>query len=190
MTNHSMARHSALAVAAAFMVCGALPTASAQPAAAPAPAKKATHAKAVKKPPVKVIELAPLAAATPEQIDAATRVYYGNYDCEFKQTIQIGESAKFPAYVELRHGKTDYLMKPVLSSTGAVRLEDVRGETLMVQIASKSMLLNVKTAQRLVDDCVSPKQRELIEAARIAKSAQTTPEAGLMNPTASQPVAK
>ena len=36
-------------------------------------------------------------------------------------------------------------MKPVLSSTGAIRLEDVRGETLMVQIASKSMLLNVKT---------------------------------------------
>jgi len=41
-----------------------------------------------------------------------------------------------------------------------------------VQIASKSMLLNVKTAQRIIDDCVSPKQRELIEAARAAKAAQ------------------
>ena len=46
-------------------------------------------------------------------------------------------------------------MKPVLSSTGAIRLEDVHGETLMVQIASKSMLLNVKTARRIVDECVS-----------------------------------
>ncbi|HZT56858.1 MAG TPA: hypothetical protein VFA35_11565, partial [Burkholderiaceae bacterium] len=61
--------------------------------------------------------------------------------------------------------------KPVLSSTGAIRLEDLRGDTLMVQIASKSMLLNVRTAQRIVDDCVSPKQRELIEAARVAKAA-------------------
>ena len=62
-------------------------------------------------------------------------------------------------------------MKPVLSSTGAIRLEDVRGETLMVQIASKSMLLNVKTAQRIVDDCISPKQREMIAEAKAAKAA-------------------
>ena len=62
-------------------------------------------------------------------------------------------------------------MKPVLSSTGAIRLEDVRGETLMVQIAAKSMLLNVKTGHRIVDDCISPKQHELIEAAKAAKAA-------------------
>jgi hypothetical protein len=49
----------------------------------------------------------------------------------------------------------------------------VRGNTLMVQISSKSMLLNVRTAQRIVDDCVSPKQRDLIEAARAAKAAET-----------------
>ena len=40
----------------------------------------------------------------------------------------------------------------------------------MVQIASKSMLLNTKTGTRIVDACVSPKQRELIEAAKVAKS--------------------
>ena len=54
------------------------------------------------------------------------------------------------------------------ASTGAIRLEDVRGEALMVQIASKSMLLNVKTGHRIVDACVSPKQRELMEAAKVA----------------------
>jgi hypothetical protein len=67
----------------------------------------------------------------------------------------------------------------VLSSTGAVRLEDVRGEALMVQIAAKSMLLNVKTGQRIVDACVSPKQRELMEAAKVAEaaaSASSTPK--------------
>ena len=60
---------------------------------------------------------------------------------------------------------------PEAITTGAVRLEDVKGETLMVQISSKSMLLNVKTAHRIVDDCVSPKQREMIAEAKAAKAA-------------------
>ena len=33
------------------------------------------------------------------------------------------------------------------------------------------MLLNVKSAQRIVDDCVSPKQREMIAEAKAAKAA-------------------
>ena len=88
-----------------------------------------------------------------------------------RQRGNITASAKYPAYVELKHLKADYLMKPVVSSTGAVRLEDIQGETLMVQIANKSMLLNVKTGTRVVDDCISPKQRELIAAAQAAKAA-------------------
>ena len=43
----------------------------------------------------------------------------------------------------------------------------------MVQIAVKSMLLNVKTARRIVDDCISPRQRELIAEAKAAKAAET-----------------
>ena len=157
---------SVIAVAAALALCAAVPVATAQTATPKKPtAKKAAPAKKVVEPP------APVAAA-PEQVDAAGRVFYGAYDCEFKQTIDIVESPKYPAYVDVKHGKTEYLMKPVLSSTGAIRLEDVRGETLMVQISSKSMLLNVKTAKRIVDDCVSPKQRELIETARVAKAAE------------------
>jgi len=164
----------ALAFAVALALVAA-PAAQAQtstpaPSKKPAPTGKAAPKKAAAA--KKAVEPPPPAEAGPEQIDAAGRVYYGTYDCEFKQTIDIVASPKYPSYVDVKHGKVDYLMKPVLSSTGAVRLEDVRGETLMVQIASKSMLLNVKTAQRLVDDCVSPKQRELIEAARAAKAAQ------------------
>jgi hypothetical protein len=139
-------------------------------AAKPVVAKNGT--KAAHKTAAKRSEQAPPAAADAEQVQAAERVFYGAYDCEFNQTVNIAASPKFPAYVDVRHGKADYLMKPVLSSTGAIRLEDVRGETLMVQISSKSMLLNVVTAHRIVDDCVSPKQRELIEAARVSKAAQ------------------
>jgi len=120
----------------------------------------------------------PVPDADPEQVKAAELVYYGKYDCEFNQSLDVAQDAKHPAYVELKSGKSKWLMKPVLSSTGAIRLEDVKGETLMVQISVKSMLLNVKTAKRIVDDCVSTRQRELIEEARLAKVAEAaTPAA-------------
>ena len=153
----------ALAILAAGVV--ALP-AAAQTAPAKPAAKAAAPAKAAPAKPEMIIP-----DAYPEQVKAAELVYYGKYDCEFNQTVDIAQSPKYPAYVTVKHGKGEWLMKPVLSSTGAVRLEDVKGETLMVQIASKSMLLNTMTARRIVDDCVSPKQRELIEAAKAAKAA-------------------
>ena len=140
---------------------------------------KASAAKASKKAPAKPVEAAP-AEAGPEQVEAAERVYYGLYECEFNQTLDIEKNPKLPAYVNVKSGKSAWIMKPVLSSTGAVRLEDVKGETLMVQISSKSMLLNVKTAHRVVDDCVSPKQRELIAAAKAAKDAGGTSGAALL----------
>jgi len=153
----------ALAILAAGVV--ALP-AAAQTAPAKPAAKAAAPAKAAPAKPEMIIP-----DAYPEQVKAAELVYYGKYDCEFNQTVDIAQSPKHPAYVTVKHGKGEWLMKPVLSSTGAVRLEDVKGETLMVQIASKSMLLNTMTARRIVDDCVSPRQRELIEAAKAAKAA-------------------
>ena len=158
----------ALAILAAAVVAlpAAAQTAPAKPAAKAAAPAKAAPAKAAPAKPEMIIP-----DAYPEQVKAAELVYYGKYDCEFNQTVDIAQSPKHPAYVTVKHGKGEWLMKPVLSSTGAVRLEDVKGETLMVQIASKSMLLNTMTARRIVDDCVSPKQRELIEAAKAAKAA-------------------
>jgi len=140
-------------------------------AAEPAKPVKSPAAKTAKAAPGKPVEPV-LADANAEQVDAAERVYYGVYDCEFNQTVDIEKHPKHAAYVNVKSGKSTWLMKPVLSSTGAVRLEDTKGETLMVQIASKSMLLNVKTAHRIVDDCVSPKQRELVAAAKAAKEAE------------------
>ena len=172
---------------------------SAAPAQTPAPKPAAQGATGVAKPAVKRGKTPPaksaalaIAPADPEQISAAERVFYGVYDCEFNQSINIVASAEHFAYVDLKLAKTSYLMKPVLSSTGAIRLEDVRNETLMVQIASKSMLLNVKTGQRLVDACVSPKQRELIEVARAAKAeaAASAAASGASEPEAGAPLLK
>jgi len=138
--------------------------ASAKPAAKPA-AKSAAKGKAAPAPAFTVPD------APPDQVKAAELVYYGPYECEFQKTVDITQSPKYSGYVDVKHGAKAWLMKPVLSSTGAIRLEDVRGETLMVQIASKSMLLDVKSAHRIVDDCVSPKQREMIAEAKAAKAA-------------------
>ncbi|HKX43502.1 MAG TPA: hypothetical protein VJO99_20245 [Burkholderiaceae bacterium] len=162
----------ALRTSAAIAIATAFGAATAQTAATTPAAKPAAKAKAPAKKAAPAKQEPVPEAATPEQISAAERVYYGLYDCEFNQTVDISISPKYPAWVDVKHGKTTYLMKPVLSSTGAVRLEDLRGEALMVQIASKSMLLNTKTGTRIVDACVSPKQRELMEAAKVAKSAE------------------
>jgi hypothetical protein len=150
-------------VVSAFAVAPAVAAEPAKPAAKPA--AKTTRKAA----PPPVVFAVP--DAQPDQVKAAELVYYGPYDCEFQQSVNITQSAKHPAYVDVKFGSGSWLMKPVLSSTGAIRLEDVRGQTLMVQISTKSMLLDVKAGKRLVDECVCPKQRELVAEAKAAKAA-------------------
>ena len=143
-------------------------------AVAAAPALAADRIKQPAKPAAKTAPAKPaftVADATPDQVKAAELVFYGSYDCEFSQNVSVVQSTKYPAYADVKFGQGTWLMKPVLSSTGAIRLEDVRGQTLMVQIASKSMLLDVKAGKRLVDDCICPKQRELVAEAKAAKAA-------------------
>lgn len=145
----------------------AKPAAPAKPAAAkPAPAKTTAKKPAAKTP----APPPPLPEASEEQLAAAKRAYLGLYECEFKQSITIEPNAKDVGYINVAFKKDTFVMKPVLSTTGALRLEDVTGRTLMVQIANKSMLLDVKAGQRLVDECVHPEQRAAIEAARSASA--------------------
>jgi hypothetical protein len=156
----------------------AKPASAAKPGAKPAPNKgpvrKTAAARPVPPPPPVVV----LPEASAQQMAAAESIYYGAFECEFKQSIDIAKNAKFPGYVDVKYGKMDWTTVPVLSSTGALRLEDVKGEALVVQISSKSMLMNVHTGQRMVDDCVSARQRELIEAARAAKAEAAASAAG------------
>ena len=100
----------------------------------------------------------PLPPASQEQLEAADRTLIGVYACEFDQKIDIEKSAKAPGYVDVKFKNSLFTMKPVLSSTGALRLEDVTGRTLMLQIANKSMLMDTKIGQRMVDNCVHPEQ--------------------------------
>ena len=110
-----------------------------------------TLAAAPAKKPAKVPPAAAgLPAATPEQMSAAERTLVGPYACEFNQSVMVEPTPKSPGYIDVKHQKAVYTMKPVLSSTGALRLEDVKGGTLFLQIANKSMLMDTKAGKRLV----------------------------------------
>ncbi|MBA3598663.1 MAG: hypothetical protein H0W40_14990 [Methylibium sp.] len=98
-------------------------------------------------------------------------MFYGLHQCEFAQAVDVAISPEQPGYVTVKFGKAAYVMRPVVSSTGAIRLEDITGETLMVQITAKSMLLNVKAGSRLVDECISAKHHEAMEAASLSEAA-------------------
>jgi len=154
---------STLAIAAALCLgttlAAAQTAAPAKPAAAkPAPKKAAAPASA---------EPAP---ASPEQLAAAERVHYGTYDCEFGKTAEVSTLAKYPGYAEVKSGKQSWLMKPIASSTGAIRLEDLKGQFLVIQIANKSMLFDSKSGQRVLDGCVNEKQKA--SAAAVAAAAK------------------
>jgi hypothetical protein len=100
-----------------------------------------------------------LPVPTVEQLAAAERVLVGGYECEFGKRVSIDPQAANQGYFTLKLGKQTWTMKPVLSNTGAVRLEDVKGNALMIQILTKSMLMDTKKGQRMVDGCVHEVQR-------------------------------
>lgn len=105
-----------------------------------------------------------LPEASPEQLAAAQMAHYGDYQCEFDQKLVVGIHKDRGGYVDVQFKGRTYVMKPVLSSTGALRLEDVTGRTLMIQIANKSMLMDTKIGQRMVDECVHPNMTKTAQA--------------------------
>lgn len=150
-----MSRSAVLAIALAFASTAALAETPAKPAQ---PAKKAAATK-------KAAADKPLPAADQAQLDAANRAHLGTYQCDFNQTVDVAMNAKNPGYVDVKFKNRSWTMKPSISSTGALRLEDVKGVALFLQIANKSMLMDTKIGQRLVDACVHEKQRAAAEAA-------------------------
>lgn len=155
---------SALIVSLAILSGAALTATEAQASAKVASAttekKKPARARAAKAAAAAAaVPVAAVAAADAQQMSAMQRVNEGVSLCEFNQQVSVTASQQYPGYVDLSFKKKRWLMKPVLSSTGALRLEDVAGETLFIQIRNKSMLMNQKNGQRLVDGCVHPRQQ-------------------------------
>lgn len=174
------------------LAAAADPPAPAAPSA-PKPKKRSTKKPA---PPPPAPDTPPPQASV-EQMLAVNRVHFGDYGCEFDQKIMVERNRRYEGYVDVVYGKDRWIMKPVVSPVGAIRLEEVRDRTLMVQIAYKSMLMDVQRGQRLVDDCVHDEQARLkrdadkaaADAASVAAAAGASPVAAAASSAAPAPAA-
>jgi len=116
-------------------------------------------------------QIAALPPADDAQKAAAELVHYGHYVCDEKFEVFVERNPVAHAYVDVRYKRDVWVMKPVASATGAIRLEDPRGRVLLVQIPFKSMLLNTQTGQRIVDSCQHDIQREAQQQSRLEAAA-------------------
>lgn len=102
---------------------------------------------------------ASLAELTPEQMASADRVLQGSNACEFNQTVDVAEAPEKKGYFHLMFKGKRYTMAPEPTTTGAIRLEDKLNGLVWLQIANKSMLMNSRIGQRMVDNCVHAAQK-------------------------------
>jgi hypothetical protein len=141
--------------------------------AAPQEAKSAPavkrHAPAPKQPAAtaKTPAVAAPAAEEPlqaEQLAVAEQVQTGNIPCELGARIKLVADAAKPGYFDLEGQGYRYRLHPVVSRTGAIRLEDVQRGAVWIQLANKSMLMDQKNGRRLADECMSERQMAVAEA--------------------------
>jgi len=97
----------------------------------------------------------PLAA---QELRIADRVHVGHFPCELGASIRMTADAHTPGYFDLQGKGYKYRMRPVATSTGAIRLEDEKAGAVWLQLANKSMLMDQKNGRRLADECAHPDQ--------------------------------
>ena len=118
--------------------------------------------------------LAPVEVSS-EQMDIANRVLVGKINCEMSVVVTMTHDAHSPGRFFLNTGSKRYAMLPVLTSTGAVRLEEEASGAVWLQLGNKSMLMNQKEGKRLADDCKNPDQL------LVAQALERNPQPGLLD---------
>ena len=124
------------------------------------------------------------AALTPAELVIAQRVEVGFVQCELGASVTVAADPKLPGYFDVSGKKFRFRMVPVVTSTGAIRLEDIQAGAVWLQLSNKSMLMNQKSGSRLADACVTPAQ------AMVALAMENSPPHGLLDAplVASQPI--
>ena len=119
-----------------------------------------TYAQTVKKnvSSKKAAELPSDLPLAPEQLSIAERVHVGHLPCELGASIRMTADPQTPGYFDLQGKGYKYRMRPVTTSTGAIRLEDEKAGAVWLQLANKSMLMDQKNGRRLADECAHPDQ--------------------------------
>lgn len=119
--------------------------------------------------PAKKVAAAPAAAAVPArtlnetELALAEHVHTGTIDCELSKNVTVTADDKHPGFFHVSTGKLRYHMHPVVSQTGAMRMEDGNGEAVWLQLGNKSMLMDQKLGKRVADGCTAPMQLEFAE---------------------------
>jgi hypothetical protein len=101
----------------------------------------------------------PEAALTEAQLEAAKNVLTGEASCEFNHKVVVAEVPGRPGHFTLKHRRATYQLVPEPTTTGAVRLEDRKLGFTWLQIPAKSMLMNSRLGQRVLDECKMLEQR-------------------------------
>ncbi len=105
---------------------------------------------------------------TEQQVALSSRVLTGTAQCEFNQSVSVDAMLDKPGHFRVAFQKATYTMTPRETSTGAVRLEDQRNGIVWLQIPVKSMMMNHKVGQRMVDGCTHAEQRAAVAAVKAA----------------------
>ena len=121
------------------------------------------------------------AAMTPAELEIAERVQVGKLPCELGASVTLTADAKNPGYFDMQGKNFSYRMFPVVTSTGAIRLEDQKAGAVWLQLANKSMLMNQKLGVRLADECTSVAQLE------VAENLKLNPPASILEPLPTVP---
>ena len=148
----------------------ALPVAAAEKATSKAVAKS-SHA------PAKHVEpqvLEPVVVSA-EQMAIANRVLVGKINCELGTVVTMTNDMQSPGRFFLDMGNKRYALLPVVTSTGAIRLEEESSGAVWLQLGNKSMLMNQREGKRLADDCMNPDQL------LVAQALERNPQPGLLD---------
>lgn len=116
------------------------------------------------------------AALSPAALVLAERVQVGHVPCELGASVSVEADPKTPGYFHLRLGKDVFHMAPVVTSTGALRLEDQHAGAVWLQLANKSMLMSTKLGKRLADACMNTSQ------VAVAAAMEKNPPPSLLDP--------
>jgi hypothetical protein len=152
----------------------------AQTPAAKAPAKRPPLARSAIK---AVEEMTPIeehsdVVLTEADLAVAQRVHVGLIPCELGSSVQV-TPARRPGFflVQVKNMRNArYVMHPVESRTGAIRLEDPKRGAMWLQLGNKSMLMSQQLGKRLADECMNADQLTL------AGEMKRNPPRGLLDP--------
>ena len=103
-----------------------------------------------------------------ERVVVAEQVHTGRMACELGHVVTVTADPQTAGVFWVQIKQHKFHMVPVVSSTGAIRLEDAQAGAMWLQLANKSMLMNSKIGQRMADECQSPEQAAVAQAMKLA----------------------